>query len=291
MIVLKYIIFALISVNLVYASALSGLKASGISVDKISIQQEATTGLEFTGNTGTTCRFRITDIVTKGLPIWGPGGNGATYIWKAMPYQQAGYYTTFFWGNDDDQCAYSTWAWDQGSADSYFGAHPFPLPNEASNNQHWEISVFGQDVTESTEITYNQWYTQALRVWNDNGDKHLEYYWNLPSTTDKITYVVDAQYNYGEQNPPYPMLTFGDAPWNCGYEVYDGVLRGFQVYAALLSLADIADEIDSPLSTVAGAASIFYLKINPTPTDIADDSGNGHDPDWVGARRPNLWTP
>jgi hypothetical protein len=67
------------------------------------------------------------------------------------------------------------------------------------------------------------------------------------------------------------------------------VLRGIQIYSTKLSLADIQAEIDNPLSTPAGATSIWYMNLNPTPTDISDKSGKGHNPSWVGDLRPTLW--
>ena len=67
--------------------------------------QDAVTGLDFPGSAAvsTTMRFKFVNPHTNGLPIYGPGGNGVTYIWRAYPRQQAGYYTAFFWGNDDGQ--------------------------------------------------------------------------------------------------------------------------------------------------------------------------------------------
>jgi hypothetical protein len=90
-------------------------------------------------------------------------------------------------------------------------------------------------------------------------------------------------------NPPAPALTFGDAPWQPGRETCACTLRGLQIYNSLLSLADIQAEMAAPLSTPAGANSVWYLNLNPTPTDIADKSGKGHHPAWVGTGRPALY--
>ena len=49
-------------------------------------------------------------------------------------------------------------------------------------------------------------------------------------------------------------------------------------------------EAASPLSTSDGATYIWYINMNPTPTDIADDSGNGNNPSWYGTARPALWS-
>jgi hypothetical protein len=61
------------------------------------------------------------------------------------------------------------------------------------------------------------------------------------------------------------------------------------VYSTNLSLADILSEANAPLSTAAGASSIWYLNMNPTPTDISDKSGKSHNPEWVGSLRPALY--
>jgi hypothetical protein len=104
-----------------------------------------------------------------------------------------------------------------------------------------------------------------------------------------VTYEAPA--TYAETNPPAPALTFGDAPWSPGRELCSCVLRGIQIYSSLLSPTDIQQEIASPLSTTAGGASIWYLNVNPTPTDISDKSGRGNNPVWVGPRRPGRWNP
>ena len=90
--------------------------------------------------------------------------------------------------------------------------------------------------------------------------------------------------------PPKPALTFGDAPWAPSSEIMNGVMRGIQIYSSLLTTTVIQAEIDNPGTTTAGATNIWYLNLNPTPTDISDQSGAGHNPEWVGSERPALWT-
>jgi hypothetical protein len=260
----------------------------------------ANTGLEFPRNDqvpdGQTVRFKFTDPHTRGLPIYGPGGDGVTYILKVHPKQQTGYYTTFFWGNDDGQgMIVPTFLWTNGfrDPDTYYGAHPYPDSESSSGTTHsWEISVQSTDIRNGA-VVYDRWYTQALRVWSDaSGGKHHEFYWDLPNTDSNhlVTYSALPPPNYGETNPPAPALTFGDAPWAPGQELCSCILRGIQIYSSLLSLEDIQNEISSPLSTVAGSASIWYLNLNPTPDDILDKSGRGNHPDWVGDLRPGLWS-
>jgi hypothetical protein len=262
------------------------LTAFILSLLAASSTQAQVTGLDFPGSAAvsTTMRFRFENPQNNGLPIYGSGENGLTYIWRAYPRQQAGYYTAFFWGNDGA----FIWA-GPGKADSYYGMHPYPQSPPNGSTHFWEVSVEQGDYTNGV-VDYDRWHTQALRVWADSSGKHHEFYWDLPNTdaSHRITHTSPA--SYGNTNPPAPALTWGDAPWAPGNEVWNGVLRGIQIYSAKLSLADIQSEINSPLSTSAGAGSIWYLNVNPTPTDISDKSGKGHHPAWVGDERPSLYT-
>ncbi len=233
-----------------------------------------TAGLDFkgSGSTGGTVRFEFTNPLAM-YP--------ATYVWRVMPRQQAGYYTTFFWGNN------GTFLWNQGSPDSYYGAHPYPTNPPNGSTHKWEIAVGGGDVVSNEDVVYNVWYTQALRVWSDGSGKQHEFYWNLPDTSKVVRWTERS--SYGEARPPSPALVFGDAPWNPSNEIMNGILRGVQIYTQSLSLSDIQAEIASPRSTSAGAGSIWYLNLNPTPSDISDKSGKGNNPSWVGSERPSLW--
>ena len=239
-------------------------------------------GLDFPGSAGVanTLRFRFLNP----LAIY-----PATYVWRAYPRRQGGYYTAFFWGNDDGQGRLSTFLWTaSGGADSYYGAHPYPDAPPNGSSHSWEISIQQQDFVNGG-VVYDRWYTQALRVWSDASGKHHEFYWDLPNTDASHRVTRNAPSDWGNANPPVPALTWGDAPWNPGNEVWNGMLRGIQIYSTNLSVADILSEVNSPLSTSAGAANVWYLNLNPTPTDIADKSGAGHNPAWVGSERPSLW--
>jgi hypothetical protein len=244
----------------------------------------AQAGLNFPGSAAvaTTMRFRFFNP----LAIF-----PATYIWRAYPRRQAGYYTAFFWGNDDGQENINTFLW-AGSfdADSYYGAHPYPDGGSAANTHKWEISVSQADYVNGV-VVYDRWYTQALRVWADaSGQKHHEFYWDLPNTDAAHMVSRTTSADWGNRSPPVPALTWGDAPWAPGREVWNGILRGIQVYSANLSVPEILSEVSAPLSTGNGASNVWYLNLNPTPSDIADKSGAGHNPSWVGAERPTLWT-
>lgn len=250
----------------------------------IDATSNAIAGLDFPGSKGVanTMRFRFLNPLDA-YP--------ATYIWRCYPRQQAGYYTAFFWGNDDGRGTLETFLWTEGRrADTYYGAHPYPDPPPNGSVHHWEIAVLQTDITNGW-VEYDRWYVQALCVWADIFGKHHELYWDLPHTdaTHRVTYT--APRSYGNRVPPVPALTWGDAPWNPGREVWNGILRGIQVYATDLSLSDLLSEARAPLSTSKGSASVWYLNLDPTPDHIDDESGRGHHPTWVGTERPRLWVP
>jgi hypothetical protein len=240
-------------------------------------------GLDFQGSASTsgTVRFKFTNPLDA-YP--------ATYIWRAYPKQQSSYYTAFFWGNDDGKGTLDTFLWtSNGGADMYYGAHPYPKSPPNGSTHNWEISVEQNDF-QNGSVVYDRWYTQALVVWADsNGYKHHIFYWDLPNTDSahRVERVSDP--DWGNRTPPSPALTWGDAPWAPSEEMWYGMLRGIQVYSTNLSLANILNEANTPLSTPAGAANIWYLKTNPTPSDISDTSGAGNNPVWVGSERPLLW--
>jgi hypothetical protein len=217
----------------------------------------------------------------------------ATYVFKVFPRKKTvptnsptGYYTTFFWGND------GTFTWQQGGiANTYYGAHPYPIPAPNGPGQ-WEISVASNDFVTGTEVVWDRWYTQVFRAWRESSSvTHHEFYWDWPDTSKVISHtVVDPA--WAAVNPPTPAIVVGQAPnvnglsWGGypGWEEFNGVIRGIQFYSGLLSLADIQAEIANPMSTTAGQSRIWYLNLNPRPSDVTDKKGVGtpHNPSWDG---------
>jgi hypothetical protein len=240
------------------------------------------TGLDFPGSAAveTTLRFRFLNPLAP-YP--------ATYIWCAYPRRQAGYYTAFFWGNDDGRGTLDTFLWKPGrDADTYYGAHPYPDPPPGGTQHNWEVSIERQDFL-GRPVVYDRWYVQALRVWGDPLGKFHEFYWDLPNTHTPYRVVRRSSPSWGNAAPPVPTLTWGDAPWAPGNEVWNGILRGIRVYSVKLTLMEILREAVKPMSTRRGRANVWYLNMDPTPDDIADRSGRGHHPEWVGMERPRLW--
>jgi hypothetical protein len=221
-------------------------------------------GIDFPGNSGTntTMRFEFTSPLAA-YP--------ATYIWRAYPRQQQSYYTAFFWGNNGAFYRSNT----------YYGFHPYP--DWKTEYQHfWEIAAPpGRDFVSQQHVVYDRWYTQVA-VCRKSGTKTIhEFYWNWPDTIKVVRHTGNQH-----EDPPMPGLVIGDAPWNHGNEVWDGVLRGFQFYDVALTQSEISKEIASPGQLLTP----WYLNLNPVPSDISDKSGNGHNPAWVGNERPSQWS-
>jgi hypothetical protein len=256
------------------------------------------TGLDFPSNGAGNAfvAFQFLDPQNKGLPIWGPNNAGATYIWQVRPRQQTGYYATFWWSNNGD------FLWEGGSPNSYYGAHPYPQSANDSGTTHWwEVATsFGGDRTDTLAgtkktVVKDVWYTQALRVtYNADGTKTMVFYTSLPSVAKADVIEAKVVAGYGNVNPPKPALTFGDSPWWASFqhERLSGVLRGIKIFNKVLSESDTLAEAQSDqLSTAAGAANVWYMNINPTPSDISDKSGRGNHPSWADpANKAGLWT-
>jgi hypothetical protein len=65
---------------------------------------------------------------------------------------------------------------------------------------------------------------------------------------------------------------------------FNGIIRGIQIYSDVLSVSEIMSEIDSPKSTAKGLASIWYLNLDPRPSDVTDKKkvGPPNNPAWEG---------
>jgi len=277
-----------------------GLCAASLTRAELEATSATSYGLEWPGTGSTRRMLYWTNPQSNGLPIY-----PATYIFRVYPRKKVypgscygsgscnnKYWTTFFWGNN------GRFDWSGGVARTYYGAHPYPVP-PTNGTQEWEISAQGHDIVTGVEVTWNRWHVQAFRAHRlGNGQPVHEFYYDLPTpvTTPlgshpNLDYqVFDAA--YGTQQPPSPALVMGQAPdfngvsWGGypGWEEFSGIIRGIQIYNSYLSDADVAAEIASPMSTAAGQASIWYLNLDPRPSDVTDKKGTGtaHNPSWDG---------
>lgn len=272
-------------------------------------------GLDFQGNIGgisqqDLMRFAFHDVHLNGLLPYGQGGtdNGNTYIWRVYPRPQLSgenpYYCAFFWSNNDGQNNLNTATWNgqKPNGATNYGAHPYPRPlgQGGSPPWYWELAAQFDNYNATTGVvTFNQWYTQVFRVTGvPGGLKHHEYYWDWDRDQSKMI-SYDAPASWGDDLPPAPSLTWGNVPWapGNGEEIFNGIIRGIQIYNRYLPLGDVQAEITSPLSSTLGATGIWYLNLNPTPTPgsnagIADQkpSGTPHNPTWEDSSRPLLFT-
>lgn len=267
------------------------------------------TGLGFQSNhqvaddNSASVRFRFTGSAL--VPIYGTNGAGVTYLLKYRPRHQVGYFTVFFWANDDGLGTVAdTFEWDSVGANTYYGAHPYPhdgvTPLGSSGTEHrWEISTESDDFVDVNDpVAYDVWHSQALRVRGGVGQNKVhQFNWSLPVDPTKQIIRTSSSSTWGDNQPPFPALTFGDAPWQPGRECASGTLRGLQIYNALLTDQQVdilgACETDAEVLAAVAANSIpglFYLNMNPTPDDISDKSGQGHHPQWFNSNRPVLWT-
>ena len=249
------------------------------------------TGLDFPANTGVpgdTIRFTLSGA------NW-PASVPFSMLWRIYPRAQAsGYNTTFFNGSTDSPFQ---------SNHQYYGCHPYPENFGAGPNRNWEISIEGNDDIvddngNSTLVTgfTGRWYQQAVTAAVVDTDEVLvTFYWDLETASTRVITYTTATNFTGKSTGSAPGLTFGDAPWAPGDEMLNGILRGVQVFQLTLNLTQIgtlrASQTDAEaLSAASGlGVSHWYLNMNPTPSNINDQSGNGRNPAWLNANRPTLW--
>jgi len=215
----------------------------------------------------------------------------ATYVFRVLPYAKVTesnprYWTTFFWGNTDnnDSSGDTLFSWNNGRPDSYYGAHPYPNP-PTMGDQKWECSVESYDFLGPTP-DWGRWHTQVFRAWRESSSVTWhEFYYDWPDTSKVIVRKTEDP-NWGKTNPPIPRITMGQSAWltYAGNEEFKGVIRGLQFYSGLLSLSEAASEVTTPMSTTKGQSLIWYLNLNPRPSDTTDKKGVGtaHNPKWRG---------
>lgn len=237
-----------------------------------------------------------------------PAGWPMTLLFKVYQRNQvtgvgdgSRYYTTFFWGND------GAFVWGSGYEYSYYGCHPYPTTAPTGDGK-WEISAAAADVVtrddgSSPYVTVNEWYSQACIASDLGGGNFREkFYIDLPSvsTTDTITHDTSA----ARVSPPTPAIVVGQAPDLAGeswggysrWEEQNAIIRGLQFYSTALTQAQVValGALDSDAAVLSYCAansitSLWFLNMNPKPTDVTDKSGAGNHGAWDGAGRPTLW--
>jgi hypothetical protein len=263
---------------------------------------EDITGLDFPTNATAGSDVRLTWTGADILPR-----NNHTAIWTAKYVQQTGYYANLW------HCHNGAFA----GAEYDFGTHPFPCDgafdgqNKATGGtsdtgivHYYEIATVGESVdyiggvtAESYLVTKGVWVTSA-RSSEVVGANLRHRYW--PDISQPTKYIEVTRVLANMNTPASPVFLIGCSPWRADSpsagqndETPGGILRGFKLFSASLSITDIASEAASTSNTpqtAAGIASVWYMNVNPTPSDVTDKSGAGHHPAWANANRPSLVT-
>jgi len=247
-----------------------------------------------------------------------------TIFFKVLPRVQVAnssgrHYVTFFHGNN------GSFTWGSQYGNSFYGGHPYPIPAPAGDGK-WEISSgegFGTAVDRVTRdsspvagsnskdpaapyVSWNRWHSQAFVARNTTGTNHEhKFYVDLPSiaAADTITATRLSAYVL----PPKPSIVMGQSPDNGQGQSWGGevrweeaneVIRGIQIYGAALTSQQIlrleACDDDACVLSVAATEGLtdelFYVNMNPKPSDVADKGPGHNDAKWEGTLRPALWT-
>ena len=257
-------------------------------------------GLWFPSNedqpTRTFIAFQYKDPQLDGLPIWGRSRQGATYMWQYKPFQQNGYYVTFWWSENSD-----LFTWDGGVSNSYYGGHPYPVGGASGTTHNWEVAGMdtGADFIDTVagsplKVVKDVWYTQALAInMNDDGTKTARFYIDLPSLADNRIIEAVASSRWGEKDPPHPAITFGDSPWWISYqnERLSGILGPIKIFNKSLSEKDLLKEAQdmSELKTSEGINNIWWGKSSfDSVDDLECDYGTNRKFKWANENKASL---
>ena len=258
-------------------------------------------GLIFPSNddqpTRTFIAFQFDDPHLHDLPIWGKDRKGATYMWRYKPFQQNGYYVTFWWSENSD-----LFTWHGGVSNTYYGGHPYPVGGASGTEHNWEIAGMDTGADHIATLTGSPlpvvkevWYTQALVIRiNDDGSKTARFYIDIPNLEDSRIIEAIATADWGEIDPPHPAITFGDSPWWVSYqnERLSGILGPVKIFNASLSDAEILQEAAdmSELKTAAGMNAIWWGKNSfDNIDDLMCDYGTGRTFYWANQNKASLF--
>lgn len=231
-----------------------------------------------------------------------------TAIWQARYVQQAGYYAVA-WHTSNDGTWHASWF--------EYGTHPYPTTGTVNGDgqstggtgsvgleHYYEIAGLGASdfiASPGPGPTYplvtDVWVTQ-VRTCEVVGDQVRHRYW--PDLADPDAFIEQMAPHAGVVDAAAmavsPAFTIGGSPWT-GDGVGNGespasVIRGIALFDTALGIDDIVaeatSESDAPV-TDAGADAVWYINRNPTPDDVGDKSGAGHDPSWANDQRPGLY--
>ena len=237
-----------------------------------------------------------------------------TVLWKKYNNGQTNYVA-------DTWSSHNTGAF---ASDNYeFGCHPYPSSTGTVDAAGQNTGVIGSGVVHYHEIAGlgghdylaspggssvlvvdGRWYSQARSAGPVTLTTRHRYYFDQGLNSSQVieqsitTALIPAA-------GATPAFYFGCSDWRAGLggggagtndETPAGIHRGYQLFNAELTAAQIlalsAFNYDSEVLSYCSAngLTLWYLNMNPTPSDITDKSGNGRNPTWANANRPTLYT-
>ena len=271
------------------------------------------TGLIFPGNasSGGDIRMRWTGAARLSR-------TSCTVLCRANYTAQDNYYAKIWFDGTPGTWDYGAWS---------VGAHPYPTSGSynpvsgattggTGSTHYYEIAGLGGGDFIATGdpggvpqgalvVTKGVWKREAFKIETVGGTTLRHTY--RPDVVDNASFSIVQDYPLSSiGSPSSPAFYFGAASWRAGQpsagrndETPNCILRGIALFSEPLSDAHcdaiLALDTDSEVLAYCSANSItslWYLNMNPTPTDISDKSGNGRDPSWNGTgSTPTLWTP
>jgi len=222
-----------------------------------------------------------------------------TVIWKAKYEQQDGYYA-WAWHVFADN------AWHGGAGE--YGTHPYPTTatvdgsgystggTGSSGAVHYHEIANGLDkISDGGSpllVVKDVWLSQA-RTCETVGSNYVHTYWpdidGNPSFS--ITWTTSTAPNTGSFGAM--KFRFGASPWtatgSANEETPSGTFRHLLQYSRAMSLSEIQAKLALTTNDTTDADR-WYSNINPTPSDVADKSGQGHNPSWANSNRPTLYS-
>lgn len=247
-----------------------------------------------------------------------------TAIWRYNPVQQSGFYAvawhsvnTGSW--DGGEYSWGTHPYPDANGTVDAGGRRQNGTGSVGAVHYWEQAGLGiaddfltsPGGTNGLLVVKDHWYVQVrkVRIVPSGADSGLMEHIFIPDLIGNPSFVIRQFFYSLNDNPPIaevgvypgpagstPAFYFGASDWTASGTANDetpsGKLRGIQLYDAWLADADVALEAANTSNTpvtVAGIANVWYMNQNPTPTDVTDKSGAGHNPTWANANRPTEW--
>lgn len=237
---------------------------------------------------------------------------GHTILWKANYTQHTGFYAWCWhvWADN---------AWHAGMWE--LGRHPYPATGTVNGSGqstggtsssgtvhfHEQAGIGANDFLASPGgsallVTKGIWYLQAATceyvTVSTADDTVRSTFWPDIEGDPDFSIVSDASAtNYdshdGPSTPPTMKFRFGASPWtatgSANEETPSGKFRYLMQYSRALSLSEILTKFGLNRDDTTDPDR-WYSNINPTPSDVSDKSGMGHNPSWANANRPTLYT-